>query len=238
MSVYKIADLNIEINSKFKYTQDFCSEYICNDVQPEIDFSVSAKPEDYEKDKSVLTDYPEAYIESVSIYRQIARRILDYNGIVMHACVVEIDGISYAFSAKSGTGKSTHAALWLKNFGKRARIINGDKPILRYLDNELYVYGTPWCGKERQHTNTRSPLRAVCFIERDSQNSIRKIDNKEAIKRIFTQLLLPEDASQAQYFFDFLDIMFKKLDFYLLKCNMDISAAQVAFDGMSKDGKC
>ena len=32
--------------------------------------------------------------------------------------------------------------------GDRVTVINDDKPIIRKIDGEFYVYGTPWQGKE------------------------------------------------------------------------------------------
>ena len=232
MAVYKIADLYIEIQNKYKYTDLICRDYLSERSVSECDFSVYALESDCEKDRAFLTDASEPYIESLSIYRQIARKLLDYNGFIMHASVVEMDGKAYAFTAHSGTGKSTHSRLWLEAFGQKASIINGDKPLLRYLDGKLYIYGTPWCGKEGYNKNTRAPLEAICFIERAEKNSIAPMDKNTAVKRIFDQLLLPEDAAQADKLFDLIEILIENVRFYKLCCNMDKEAAIVAYNGM------
>ena len=233
MAVYRIADLNIEINNKYKYTDYVCRDYACLEENPHIDFCVSATKEDYEKDKACLTTSSEPYLESLSIYRQIAKKILDYNGFIMHASVVEMDGVAYAFAAHSGVGKSTHSRLWTLAFPDKAKIINGDKPLLRYLNDTLYIYGTPWCGKEAYNHNTKAPLKAVCFIERAKENSIQKLDKNSAVKRIFNQLLMPESQEQANKLFDMVEILISNTDFYTLHCNMDPAAAIVAYKGMN-----
>lgn len=233
MSVYTIADLNIRINNKYKYTDIICKDYICPLSDPEIDFSVSAKKQDYDYDKPLLPCADEGYLESLSIYRQIARKMLNYNGIVLHASVVELDGIAYAFSAKSGTGKSTHAHLWTKYFDGKAQIINGDKPLLRFINEKCYVYGTPWCGKEGYNINKKAQLKKICFLERGTENSIVNISKNEALKRIFSQLLLPENTDQAQNFFDLLEKIINSLDFYVLTCNTDISSVKICYNGMN-----
>ena len=71
-----------------------------------------------------------------------------YGAFLMHAAVVEVDGIAYVFTAPSGTGKSTHVQLWLDHFGPRARVLNGDKPLFRFEGNTLYACGTP--GRARK----------------------------------------------------------------------------------------
>ncbi len=234
MPIYRIADLNIKINHKYKYLARLCEKYLHEDQDVVPDFEVSASAADYDIDKENLQGFSEGYIESISIYRQIARRILDFDGIVMHACVVEMNGKGYGFSAPSGTGKSTHARLWLNAFGDKARIINGDKPILRVIDGKLYAYGTPWCGKEGYNINTKVSFECICFLSQAKENKIEKIDARTAITRIFTQLLLPDSNDQSDKFFRMLDVIFEKVKFYSLGCNMDIEAAHVAYEGMKE----
>ena len=55
--------------------------------------------------------------------------ILKFDGMMLHSSCVEKDGFAYLFSARSGTGKSTHTHLWLENL-ENTRIINDDKPAL------------------------------------------------------------------------------------------------------------
>ena len=55
---------------------------------------------------------------------------------------------------------------WLDKFGDRAFIINGDKPIVRKTDEGIFVFGTPWCGKEGFNENIRVKLKSICILER------------------------------------------------------------------------
>ena len=234
MPIYRIADLNIRINNVHSYTDKACRKYLAENQDSGFDFEVSATHDDYEMDKGNHEDYSEGYLEYISIYRQIARKILEFDGLILHASVVEMDGKAYAFSAPSGTGKSTHTRLWLEAFDGKARIINGDKPLIRYIDGVLYAYGTPWCGKEMYNVNTRAELKSICFLERASENSIVEIDKNEAVKRIFIQLLLPENNQQTEMFFKMIDILLDKVKFYKLGCNMDVEAAKIAYEGMKQ----
>ena len=237
MAVYKIADLYIDIKNRYKYVDVLCMDYLSADQTVKPDFCVSATEKDIKNDKELFPEATDAYLEAMSIYREISRNILNYNGFIMHASVIEMDGKAFAFAARSGTGKSTHSRLWLDVFGDRVRIINGDKPLLRFIDNKLYVYGTPWCGKERYNINTRAVLDSVCFIERAKTNSIEKLDKNSAIKKIFDQLLLPETQTQAEKFLEMLDILISNVNFFTLRCNMDKDAAVVAYNGMTNGGE-
>ena len=235
MAIYRIADLNIKINHEHDYLTKLCANYLHENQDITPDFEVSPSPDDYDKDKEALEGHSDGYLESISIYRQIAKKLLDYDGIILHAAVISVDDRAYAFSAPSGTGKSTHIRLWKKAFGDKVKIVNGDKPLLRLIDGELYAYGTPWCGKEGYNANTKAVLDSICFVSRAKENSIKRIDPNTALPKIFTQLLMPDNEGQSDKFFMMLNVIFDRVKFYSLGCNMDIEAAHVAYEGMKNN---
>ena len=67
------------------------------------------------------------------------------------------------FTAKSGTGKSTHTRYWLEAFGNRAAIINDDKPFIRLDTPAPMICGAPWSGKHGLDTNLSVPLAGICI---------------------------------------------------------------------------
>ena len=111
-----------------------------------------------------------------------------FGRMLLHCSVLEYDGIAYAFLGRSGTGKSTHTKLWLKYLSP-TRVINGDKPIFEYVNGVFIAYGTPWMGKERWGTNTKAPLKALCFLEQAKVNAIRKLSSAEKFHVAGTQSL-------------------------------------------------
>lgn len=52
-------------------------------------------------------------------------KLLEFNGFMLHSSCVCRGGNAYLFSARSGTGKSTHTHLWLSEFPD-AYILNDD----------------------------------------------------------------------------------------------------------------
>lgn len=232
MFVIKIAGLNIKIHNKYNFVEQLCKDYIIKEDNVDLDISATDEEIDIEY-KECNYEYSKEYCESTCIYRNICSKIVFKNRFFFHASVVEVDGQSYAFSAKSGTGKSTHTFLWLKKFKKRARIINGDKPIMEIKDNKLIAYGTPWCGKEGLNINTSSPIKAICFIERDKKNSIKKIEEIEIIDRLIGQLEFPKEKENIEKLIDLLDWVIKNIPFYVLRCNISRKAVKVAYKGMN-----
>ena len=158
--------------------------------------------------------------EQLCLYRKIALLMMNYNAFLMHAAVINIDGEGVLFTAESGTGKTTRVLLWKKAFGKRMRVVNGDKPILRFVRDQLFACGTPWRGKEHMGENTSVPMRAVCFLERGEEVSIRRMDSKEIMKRLFKQVLVPNNPKLMAIFMNLMERFVREVPFYLYTCNM------------------
>ena len=171
--------------------------------------------------------------------------MLDYNAFLLHAAIVSYAGRGFAFAAKSGTGKSTHVAQWMRALGDDVTVVNGDKPILRWRNGEaaetacdlpvgeFIAYGTPYCGKENWGQNTSVPLRAVCFIERcelgEPDRLSRLEDDGEIVARIMNQILMPHDPALAVRQLDLLDRLVNSAPFYVLRCTPTPAAFDAAF---------
>ena len=230
----KIADFIVQINNKYDFLEAFCKDYITDEEN--VDFTVFCTDDDIEKEREISEgDFSNGYIESICIYRKICLLLPEYDSFVMHGAVIEVDNKSYAFLARSGTGKSTHIKLWHSLLGERVRVINGDKPILRYINNELWVYGTPWCGKEGWNTNAKSKLKALCFLERAQENSIKELSSGDSATRIMKQILMPKDAIGAIKTLELVDKMIADTKTWLLGCNISKEAAKIAYEAMSKE---
>ena len=95
--------------------------------------------------------------EALSSLLRIAysQAVLLHAGISVHASSVVVDGKAYLFMGKSGTGKSTHAALWTHGF-PHCELLNDDNPtICLQAGGTPYIYGTPWSGKTPCYRNCR-----------------------------------------------------------------------------------
>ena len=153
---------------------------------------------------------------------------------MLHSSAVEYDGKAYLFSAPSGTGKSTHTSIWVKHF-KTARIINDDKPALRFFDGKLYACGSPWSGKTDQNINVCVPVGGICFLSRDKENHIEKADDSFALKNLLEQTVRPTNERAMDAVLLFVDKIIQTTGVYKLGCNMELNAAQVSYDGMKNN---
>ncbi|MDE7443584.1 MAG: hypothetical protein K2M65_05420, partial [Muribaculaceae bacterium] len=109
------------------------------------------------------------------------------NGSLMvHAATVIYDGKAYMFQGRSGTGKSTHAALWTANI-PGAELLNDDNPIIRFsADGTAMVYGSPWSGKTHCYRNVGAPIGAMVRIVRSQTNELRQLDDLRAYASLTT----------------------------------------------------
>lgn len=177
--------------------------------------------------------YSDAYLETIAVYRKLGELLPAYGGAVFHGSAVAVDGKGYLFTAKSGTGKSTHTALWRQLFGPRAVMVNDDKPILRAEHGGITVYGTPWAGKHNLGSNIGVPLAGLCVLERGAQNSITPITKAQAYPLLLQQIYRPQGRTALAQTMALLDTLTATVPLYRLTCNMEPDAARVAYTGMS-----
>ncbi len=107
------------------------------------------------------------------------------NALLIHASLVRHNGWGYAFTAKSGTGKSTQVSMWLKNI-PGCDLMNDDNPIVRIIDNTPYIYGSPWSGKTPCYRNVKARLGAVVEINRSEKNYVERTAPIEAFATLLT----------------------------------------------------
>lgn len=98
-----------------------------------------------------------------------------HNTLLIHASTIMKNGWGYPFTAKSGTGKSTHSSLWMKHIAN-CELMNDDNPIIRLIDGTPYIYGSPWSGKTPCYRNIKARLGAVTQIDRAPANSIERLN--------------------------------------------------------------
>lgn len=236
--VYRLAEKNIGITSMYEAVHDQCVGY-CS-AGP-LDFSISTTLMDinFEREKSTHEDeiagiparaFSDAYLETLAVYRKIAEKMPEYDTFLFHGSAISVDGAGYLFTAKSGTGKSTHTRLWRELLGNRAVMVNDDKPLIRVTEDGAIVYGTPWDGKHHLSNNIAVPLKVICILERAEENHIVPITKSEALPVLIQQAYRPADPmalTKTLTLIDRLDVRF-----YRLSCNMDISAAALSYEIM------
>ncbi len=242
----EIADVTARILCRFTENYEFLLPYR-TEKDPQI--TVDITPEDIEFSIAHLVryfgeqpePYDDAFLENVSIQNVLGRRLLDFDVLALHGSALCMDGEAIIFTAKSGTGKSTHARFWRETFGDRVWMINDDKPMIRLENGRAVVYGTPWDGKHHLSRNASAPLRAIVKLERDAENHIGPMDGPDAFQLLMTHGVVtrrgPMRLSGAAKLraMALEEALLDASEFYRLGCGPEPDAARVAWEGIFKD---
>lgn len=234
MSVYDIAGLRVEIKNEKGRTEKQAIPYLSQNQSGEnIDIVIDV---DEKRVLSAMEEHPELVQddwEYMLTGSDFYTELIKYNGILLHSSCVVVDDKAYAFSADSGTGKSTHTELWLKHFGDRAYILNDDKPAIRLIDGRVYACGTPWSGKYDYSVPKNVELAGICFLERSEENWIRKADTGRAVFNIFSQTVRKLNRDKMDNLFDVLEELFAKVPLFEMGCNISDDAVVMSYNAMS-----
>ena len=153
--------------------------------------------------------------------------------LLIHASVIRKDGYGYLFTAPSGTGKSTHTHLWYKNI-PGCDLMNDDNPVIRIVDGQARIYGSPWSGKTPCYRNIWAPIGAITRLEQRPANEIRQMSALEA----FTTLLpavssMKWDRRVYMGICQTISRMIKSTPVYWLGCLPDAEAALLSYQTIS-----
>jgi len=100
-------------------------------------------------------------------------------GIILHACSIERQGKGYLFAGESGAGKSTLSSLWDQEKG--VEVLSDDRTIVRKMDGQFRMYGTPWHGEATFGSPRGVQLERIFFLEHGSKNAIRELKRAGAV---------------------------------------------------------
>ncbi len=233
MEKFIIAGLKTKYRVRYdflgKRSEPYKADFDDSETDMIIDVTDECLMQGFENVTTVTIDKHE-YIWTGQLFN---RTLLEHNGIMLHSSCVEKDGYAYLFSADSGTGKSTHTHLWLKNLSG-TRIINDDKPALILDGDTWYACGTPFSGKNDENLNVMVPVRAIVFLERAETNYVEKITVAEATKRLVKQTIRPIDMNLAYKMLEMVDLLLRRVPVFLIHCNMDDEAAKISYESIER----
>lgn len=234
MAIYDIAGLKVSIADPSGRTKKQAVPYLAEnqDEGQHIDISIHI---DEKRISDAMAEHPELVQddwEYMLTGSDFYTDLIKFNGILLHSSCIVVDDRAYAFSADSGTGKSTHTQLWLKHFGDKAYMLNDDKPAIRIIDGEVYACGTPFSGKYDYSTPKVVKLAGICFLERSEENWIKKADTSRAVFNIFSQTVRRLNADKMNNLFDVIEQIFAKVPLYELGCNISDDAVLTSYNAM------
>lgn len=157
-----------------------------------------------------------------AVYSNLCKK----NSLLAHASFVDYKGEGLVFVGPSGVGKTTQARLW--NECLDAEIINGDKVIIRVVDNGVYAYGSPWKGSSPYCVNKKSPLKGIVLLMQDTENSITKVEKSDEVQLLLPHIFMPcWDEELVSRVLTTFDKILKSTSVWLLKCKPDYDAVRL-----------
>lgn len=147
--------------------------------------------------------------------------------MLIHASCIKYGEWGFPFTAKSGTGKSTHSSLWMQHI-EGAELLNDDNPIIRIIEGEVFIYGSPWSGKTPCYRNRRLKLGAVTHIERAKKNNIERLSPVEAFASLLPACSsMKWDSVIYNNLCDDITKLIERIPIYTLHCLPDKEAALI-----------
>lgn len=235
-----IAGHTARVCSLFESTRDYCSRYQSRE-EPEFTVEVfrqelaaeqAALRREAEEEGIRYRTFTDPFLERAVIQRKVAEQLFRNEILLIHGSTVAVDGKAYLFTAKCGTGKSTHTRLWRQVFGNRAVMVNDDKPFLWITFDGVLACGSPWTGKHGLGSNVSVPLKGICILSRGSENRIRILAPEDAADFLRSQCFVPEDSEQAGRALELLDRLIRTVSLWQMECTKQPEAAITAYQAM------
>lgn len=151
---------------------------------------------------------------------------LPHHTIAIHTSVIQYKGRTVLFLGESGTGKSTHTRLWRENIAE-AVLLNDDSPILRIIDGQAWMFGSPWSGKTPCYKTESYPLAACVRLSQALHNQIRRLSIPQGYAAIHPSC--PPDFAYDDTLYDHisetLSHVLEQVPMFHLECLPDAEAA-------------
>ena len=237
----EIAGRTAKVDTLFDSTRDYFRAYL-TDHSPHFSISVTREDllfeqadldEEAHREGFRLRRFTDPFLERASIQRSFAEHLFDHDTLLLHGSAVAVDGQGYLFTAKSGTGKSTHTRLWREVFGERAVMVNDDKPFAHISEQGVTIFGSPWSGKHGLDTNIAVPLKGICILTRGAENKIAPISPADTLPILRHECYQPLDEAKRLRFLALVDRLAQRVPLWHMQCNKEPQAALTAWDAMS-----
>lgn len=162
-----------------------------------------------------------------------AQAILYHAAVSIHASAVFHGGMAYLFMGKSGTGKSTHSSLWIKNIAG-TELLNDDNPTIRIIDGKAYAYGTPWSGKTPCYKNMSFPISGMVRLRQASHNIFHRQDGVDAFIAVYPGCsVIVSDYMLRNMLYDSLAALAEIVNVGIMECLPDSDAALTCYESLT-----
>lgn len=162
------------------------------------------------------------------------RHMMRKSSLVLHCAYMAYQGQAVLFSAPSGTGKTTQAALWEKYRG--TRVVNGDKSLLIKRDGVWMANGWPVCGSSQVCHDESMPIRAIVMLSQGKENTITRLSPFQAFSQIYSQVTINVwNRAAQQRAMDLIENLATGVPVYHLSCTISEEAVRALEHALQDD---
>lgn len=123
--------------------------------------------------------------------------------------------------------------MWLR-YIPGSDLMNDDNPIIRVVNDELWIFGGPWSGKTPCYRNVKAKLGAITRIDRATQNSIEKLSPIEAFASLLPSCSsMKWDSEIYNAICDTITKIVETTGIYTLHCLPNEDAAKVCYNAIA-----
>lgn len=235
-----IAGQSIAVTSLFDSSRDYCRKYWTEEAPSHF---VRVFPEELAQEQELarleameegfrFRQFSDPFLDRAVIQRKVAEALFPLDILLFHGSALAVDGEGYLFTAKSGTGKSTHTRYWQETFGERVVMVNDDKPFLRFAPEGVFLCGAPWSGKHGLDNNVEVPLKGICILHRGWENVISPLSPEEALSSFLHQACTPLAGSCQPKFRELVESLSRRVPLWDMTCTKSPEAAMIAYRAM------
>jgi hypothetical protein len=162
--------------------------------------------------------------------------VLSRQTSAIHASTVSCGEKAVLFLGESGTGKSTHSALWLRHIPE-AELLNDDCPFIRCDGGDITVWGSPWSGKTPCYKNESMPAVAIVRLRQAPHNKIKQLTGLAAISALLPSFppAFSYDKKLSDSVHALLSEILRTVPVYLLDCLPNADAARLVYETLKTD---
>ena len=119
----------------------------------------------------------------------LIQRLSQGRGVAVHALGINDRGRGLVFLGRSGSGKTTLANLYKGQPG--VTILSDERIVLRQIDGEFFVSGTPWPGGGFMVSAETVPITQIFFLHHAPANALEAEDAMTGCSLLLQQTFLP-----------------------------------------------
>ena len=215
MGMYRISDLNVEINTNSPTVSEAIKRYeVFYDESPNFTLSLT---------DDVLIELMEEYegmtadaVETMQIATLYCWALFDFNGFPIRAVAVENDGKCVLFAAPYADEVD------LTMFLPKDKIFAVNYPGVRIQDDDYFVFDTPFGfrGLESK-TGKKLPLSAIVFYD-NQFDSLKKLEPKVFVRMFMRAVAQNIRHERTKHSLFILEKLMHKIDFYGVRDMTDI----------------